>query len=148
MIRRRQVAFLHVVAIAGFADAALQIDAEPVDHVARPAAAVALHFERLFGREDAAIAGAFDVEQEVALLAEQAEAAADLPGDLQRSVGRGLRGRLGPRECRKAPRKQNASEDGAKSCSDHGDFALLIGYGPKEDIGPKQAHRAPTVPAD
>ena len=88
MIDRRQIAFLDVVAGAGLADAALQIDAEPVDHVARPAAAVALQFQRLFGGEDAAVARALDMEQEIAFLAEQAEAVADLPGDLHRRIGR------------------------------------------------------------
>ena len=42
MVDRRQIAFLDVVAGAGLADAAGEVDAEPVDDVARPAAAVAL----------------------------------------------------------------------------------------------------------
>src|SRR6185503_1555867 len=43
MIDRREIAFLDVVAGAGLADAAGEIDAQPVHRVARPAAAVALH---------------------------------------------------------------------------------------------------------
>src|SRR5689334_9688907 len=111
MVRRRQVALLDVVARAGLADTPLQIDAEAVDHVAGPAAAVALHFERLFGGENAAIARALDVEQEVALLAEQAEAVADLPGDLQRRVGGGLRGHRPGLDCSKEAGKQDAGEN-------------------------------------
>ncbi len=42
MIHWRQIAFLDVVAGAGLADTARQIDAETVDRIARPAAAVAL----------------------------------------------------------------------------------------------------------
>ena len=68
----------------GSATLSLQVDAEAVDHVARPAAAVALHFQRVLGGEDAAAAQAFGMELEVALLAEQAEAVPDLPGNLQR----------------------------------------------------------------
>ena len=49
MVDRRQIAFLDAVAGAGLVDAAGEIDAEPVDGVARPAAAVALHSQRLFG---------------------------------------------------------------------------------------------------
>jgi len=64
-----------------------EIDAEPVDHVACPAAAVALQFQRLFGGENAAVAPALGVQQKVAFLAEQAKAVPDLPGNLQRRVG-------------------------------------------------------------
>ena len=86
MIDRREVVFLDVVAQAGIGDAPLQIDAEAVDHVARPAAAFALHLQRILGGEDAAAAQALGMELEVALLAEQAKAVPDLPGDLQRTA--------------------------------------------------------------
>ena len=84
MIDRRQIAFLDVVAGAGLADAAGEIDAEPVHGVAGPAAAVALHLQRLFGGENAAAAPGFGVQQEIPFLAEQPETVADLPRNLQR----------------------------------------------------------------
>ena len=93
MIRRRQVAFLDVVAGAGLADAAGQIDAEAVDDVARPAAAVALQFQRLFRRQNAAGPRAIGMEQEIAFFAEQPEAVADLPRNLHRGIRRALRRR-------------------------------------------------------
>src|SRR5439155_18828861 len=93
MIGRRQVAFLHIVAGAGLADAPGEVDAEPVDDVARPAAAVALHFQRLFRGQDAATAGAVGVQEEIPLFAKQAEAVANLPRNLER------RGRLRFRPC-------------------------------------------------
>ena len=86
MIDRRQIAFLDVVAGAGLADAAGEIDAQPVHGVARPAAAVALNRQRLLGGEHAAAARGFGMQQEIALFAEQAEAVADLPGNLQRPI--------------------------------------------------------------
>ena len=89
MIDRRQIAFLDVVAGAGLADAAGEIDAEPVHRVARPAAAVALHRQRLLRGQNAAAAAAFGVQQEIPLLAEQAEAVAHLPGNLQRPIAAG-----------------------------------------------------------
>ena len=98
MIRRRQIALLDVVAGAGLVDAALQIDAEPVHHVAGPAAAFAAQFQLLFGGEHAAVALAVAVEQEVALLAEQPEPVADLPGNLDMGIRRrraGIRRRVG-----------------------------------------------------
>ena len=91
MIDRRQVAFLDVVAGAGLADAAGEIDAKPVHGVARPAAAVALQFQRLFGGQHAAATRGLDMEGEIALFPEQAKTVADLPGNLQGPVGRGLR---------------------------------------------------------
>ena len=92
MVDRRQIAFLDVVAAAGLADAAGEIDAEPVHGVARPAAAVALQLQRLFGGEHGAAASAVGVQQEIAFLAEQPEAVAHFPGDLQGAVaGRDLR---------------------------------------------------------
>src|SRR6202023_2265705 len=70
VIDRRQIAFLDVVAGAGLADAAEQVDAEAVHRVARPAAAVALQFKRLLGGQHAAAAPAVGMEQEIAFLAE------------------------------------------------------------------------------
>ena len=89
MIDRRQIAFLDVVARARLVDAAGEIDAEPVDRVARPAAAVALDRQRLLRSQHAAAAPGFGVQQEIPLLAEQAEAVAHLPGNLQRPIAAG-----------------------------------------------------------
>ena len=82
MVDRGEVVLFDVVAGAGLVDPALQVDAEPVDHVAGPAAALALELQRLLGGENAAVTRILDMQQEVALLAEQAEAVADLPIDL------------------------------------------------------------------
>jgi hypothetical protein len=99
----------------------------------------------LLGREDAAIAGAFGVEQEVALLAEQAEAVADLPGDLQRGgVIGGLRGSPGARPCREESRKQDAGEDRTKGSSDHGGLALLVQY--VRELRERMSDPKPAVP--
>ena len=89
MIDRGEIAFLDVVACAGLADAAGEIDAKPVHGVARPAAAVALDRQRLLGGQHAAAAGAFGVQQEIPLFAEQTEAVAHLPGNLQRPIAAG-----------------------------------------------------------
>jgi hypothetical protein len=86
MIGRREIAFLDVVAGARLADAAGEVDAEPVDRVARPAAAIALDGQRLLGGQHAAAAPGLGMQQEIALLAEQAEAVAHLPRNLQRPV--------------------------------------------------------------
>jgi hypothetical protein len=85
MIGGGEIAFLHIVAGAGFADAPAGVDAEPADRVARPAAAVALHPEDMFGTEHGTIAPGVDMQQEVALLAEQAESIAYFPGNVQRT---------------------------------------------------------------
>ena len=68
--------------------------------------------QRLLGRQDAAVAQGVDVELEVALLAEQPEAVADLPGDLQRAAGSALRrGRLDRRA--RAAMAEQQRRDGA-----------------------------------
>ena len=105
MIDRRQIAFLDVVAGAGLADAAGEVDAKPVHDVAGPAAAVALHFQRLFRGQNAAAARAVGMQQEIPLFAEQAEAVANLPRNLQGAVG--VRSALPP--CRGQP-GQHAGE--------------------------------------
>src|SRR6202000_2398784 len=74
MVRRGEIVLLHIVADAGVADASVEIDAEAVDHVAGPAAALALQLQRLLGGKHAAVAQRIRMELEVALLAEQAEA--------------------------------------------------------------------------
>ena len=86
MVDRRQIAFLDVVAGAGLADTAGEIDAKPVHDVAGPAAAVALHFQRLFGGQNTASAPGVGVQQEIPFFAEQAEAVAHLPRNLQAAL--------------------------------------------------------------
>ncbi len=66
-----------------------RVDAQPPDRVARPAAAVALQFQRLFGSQNAPAAHGVGLKQEIALLAEQPEAVAHFPRDLHRALGRG-----------------------------------------------------------
>ena len=70
VIHRRQVAFPDLIADAGLADAAGEIDAESAHHVARPAAAVTLRFQRLLGCENAAALRVFGMKQEVAFFTE------------------------------------------------------------------------------
>ena len=96
MVDRRQIAFLDAVAGAGLVDAAGEIDAEPVDGIARPAAAVALNSQRLFGAQHAAAARTLDMQREIALLAEQAEPVADLPGNLERPPAAGCAYAISP----------------------------------------------------
>ena len=79
MLRRRQVAFADVVATAGLVDATGEIDAEPVDHVARPAAAVALRLELLFGGQHAPGPHALGMQQKIPLLAKQPKTVAHFP---------------------------------------------------------------------
>src|SRR5947209_8463392 len=55
MINRGDIVLFDVVAGARLVDPALKVDAEPVDHVAGPAAALALELQRLLGGEDAAV---------------------------------------------------------------------------------------------
>src|SRR5260370_33142324 len=106
MIYRREKTFLDVIAGAGLVDAAGKIDAEPVDHVARPAAAVALQFQRLLRGENAAVAPALGMQQKVALLAEQPKAVPDFPGNLQRRVDGYLRRGEAGRRWSHQPRRQ------------------------------------------
>jgi hypothetical protein len=89
MIDRREIAFLDVVAGAGLADAAGEIDAEPVHGVARPATAIALYRQRLFGGKHAAAATGLRVQHEIPFLAEQPETVAHFPRNLQRPVAAG-----------------------------------------------------------
>ena len=89
MIDRAQVVLLFAVAQAGFRQPSGLVDAEIVDHVARPAAAVGGARQPLFGCEDAVAAMGGDMAAEIRLVAEQAEAVADLPLDPDRTAARG-----------------------------------------------------------
>ena len=69
------------VALADFHQPAGAVDAQALDRVARPAAAVALDREPLLGAEHAVVAPGRDMALEIGLAAEQAEAVLDLPLD-------------------------------------------------------------------
>ncbi len=126
MVGRRQIVFLHIVAGAGLADAALQIDAEPVDHVARPAAAVALQFQRLLGGENAAAFRGIDMDLEIAFLPEQAEAVTDFPRNLHGRVGIGLRDCRPHRQFHKRSRKQRDADDQTETTTNHDAFDVTV----------------------
>ena len=127
MIDWRQVALFDVVAGTGFVDATGKIDAEPVDHVARPATAIALQFQALLGGENAAVSRALDMQQEIAFLAEQAKAVANFP----RYPQGGVRARLCRcplrRQCRQRSGKQHARDYATKATSDHDAFDVTVG---------------------
>src|SRR5215467_4478464 len=110
--------WLDVVTQAGIGDAPLQVDAEAVDHVARPAAAVALQFERVLGGKHTAVAQALDVELEVTFLAEQAEAVLHFPGNLEGRVGGGLSCGPMPTRCQKCARDRSDDKQ-TKAKPDH-----------------------------
>ncbi len=75
-----EIRFAFTVAIAEFQEPAATVDAQSLDRVARPAAAVARGRQPLLGRQNAVSAG-FDVAAEVGLAAEQAEPVLHLPFD-------------------------------------------------------------------
>ena len=81
MVRRIEIALLDAVTQALLCDLPDCVDAQPLHDVARPAASVGRHFERLLGFKDGAPARRFDVAEEIVFAAEQAEAVGDLPID-------------------------------------------------------------------
>jgi len=81
MIARGKIDLAFAVAIAEFQQPAHTVDAQPFDHVARPAAAVGLAGQAPLGREHAIAAHRRNVTLEVGLVAEQAESVLDLPLD-------------------------------------------------------------------
>jgi len=132
MIDRGQVVFLDVVTGAGLVDAAAQIDAQAIDHVARPAAAIALHLESLFGGQNIAGAQAFGMEQEIPLLAKQPKAISHLPGNPHPAVysrrwARSLRAKRHNR-CKAGQQRQRCAEDDqTRGKSHHGGFDVSVG---------------------
>jgi len=91
MIAWGKIALALAVAIAEFEQPARAVDAQPIDRVARPAAAVGLARQAPLGREHATAAHRGSVTLEVGLVAEQAESAFDLPLDVRCGAGCGLR---------------------------------------------------------
>src|SRR5262249_48628057 len=79
------------IALARLQELAGPIDAQALDHLARPAAAISLDRHAALSREHALAAQGRDVTLEVVLAAKQAEAAFDPP----LHVGRGAAARLG-----------------------------------------------------
>ena len=97
MIDGAEVIFLLAVAQAAFRQPSGLVDAEIVDHVARPAAAVAGARQTLLGGEDAVAAMGGGVAAEIGLVAEQPEAIAHFPLDPDRTAARSRR-RTGGRQ--------------------------------------------------
>jgi hypothetical protein len=127
VVGRREIALFHIVADAGFVDATVEIDAEAIDHIARPAAAFALRLQPLLRSQHAAVAHRLDMKLKVALFAEQAEAVLHLPADLDRGVGRRLcdwrvsgRLRSGARDPCEQSREQHTGKDRTERTTDHG----------------------------
>jgi hypothetical protein len=90
MIARGKIDLAFAVAIAEFQQPAHTVDAQPFDHVARPAAAVGLAGQAPLGREHAIAAHRRNVTLEVGLVAEQ-KSVLELPLDVRCGAGRGLR---------------------------------------------------------
>ena len=105
MVVRRQIDFTRAVAIAVFHQPAGAIDAEALDHVACPAAAVGVDGKAALGTENAIVAPGGNVALKVALAAEQPEAVLDLPLDA----------RLGGRALRERGRIRAVGQAGARS---------------------------------
>src|SRR5262249_50249333 len=96
MVARRQIEFPLAVALARFQEPAGAVDTQPLDRVARPAAAVGLAGEAPFGGEHALAARRSDITPEVGLVAEQAEPALHLPLNPRRAGGFGVGSRSAP----------------------------------------------------
>ena len=86
MIARREKSLARAVAVADVQKLAGAIEAQSLDHVARPAAAVAVARQPLLGGKHAVVAIGGNVALEVGLAAKQAKAVLDLPVDAQRRV--------------------------------------------------------------
>ena len=110
MVARRQIDLARAVALAEFHQPAGTIDAQPLDRVARPAAAVALDRQPPLGTEHAVVAPGGDVALEVGLAAEQAKPVLHLPLDARLGIARRLRERSGIRNSgsRRAGQKRAA----------------------------------------
>ena len=114
MVARRQIILLRAVALAGVEQPAGAIGAQPLDRVARPAAAVALALQAILGRQQAVAAVGGDVALEVGLTAEEAEAALHLPLDARSAAAR-----LGEGE-RSAPRREQERGQAESKKFSHG----------------------------
>ena len=124
MVGGRQIDFARAVAVAEFHQPAGAIDAQALDRVARPAAAVAFDREPLLGAEHAVVAPGRDVTLEIGLAAEQAKAVLHLPVDARLRTGR-LRQRGGVRDERKQKgdkAQSGKTQDGSThdGCRQHG----------------------------
>ena len=106
VLARRQIDFTPAVAVAKFHQLASTVDAQPLDHIARPAAAVRVARKPLLGAEHAIVAIGGDMTIEVGLAAKQAEPVLDLPVDAQ---GRGAAA-LGERGAPARRRQQKPSQ--------------------------------------
>ena len=107
MIAGRQIDLACAVALAEFHQPAGAIDAQALDRIARPAAAVALDGKPPLGTQDAVVAPGGEVALEIRFAAEQAEAVLDLPLDARLRSARRLRERRRIR----GERKQKCGQD-------------------------------------
>ncbi len=92
MVSRRQVRLALPVALALFEQPAAAVEAQPLDHVARPAATVACLGQPRLRLEYAVAAMDGDMAFEISFRAKQPEAVLDLPCDAQLAAGRRLGG--------------------------------------------------------
>jgi hypothetical protein len=109
VIARRKIDLAFAVTVAEFEQPARTIDAQPLDHIARPAAAVALFCQPPLGRQHAIAARRFDVALEVGLVAEEPKPVLDVPLDARRTA----RSRLGAK--RLAATGKHEQEDKQKA---------------------------------
>jgi hypothetical protein len=86
MITRGQIVLALAIAITGFEQIARSIDAQPLDHVARPAAAIGLARKTPLRRKYADASTGGDMTLEIGFIAEQPKPVLDLPLDAQRSA--------------------------------------------------------------
>ena len=114
MIDGAQIIFLLAVAQAAFRQPPGLVDAQIVDHVARPAAAVGGARQPLFGGENAVAAMGGDVAAEIGLVAEQPKAVAHLPFDPDRTAA----------SARRAGGRCNCSGAGARDWAAAGRLAI------------------------
>ena len=115
MVAGRQIDLARAVALAEFHQPAGAIDAQALDRVARPAAAVAFDREPLLGPEHAVVAPGRDVTLEIGLAAEQAKAVLHLPLDARLRARRlRERGRVRDERKQKGREAQNGkTQDGS-----------------------------------
>ena len=93
MVARRQIILPRSVAVAGVQELAGAVDAQPLDRVARPAAAVAFAREAVLGRQHAVAAIGRDMALEIGFAAKQAKPVLDLPLDARTGAAARLRER-------------------------------------------------------
>src|SRR5262249_41634846 len=112
MVVRDEVGLALAVAVANLEQSAGTIDAQPLDRVARPAAAVAFACQALLGSKHAARLRRGNVTLKVGFAAKQAEAVLHLPLDV-RSAAAGNLGAPVRRAAERAQRDDQAGDEKA-----------------------------------